>query len=173
MSAITITSVQSFQKIAMHLFFNDGDSSQEHFKGNPNFQGILNKYCIQILQIQILHYYCRKQHKNVENSRTVEQNVALSLCSSLCLLRLALPSPSSTAGYFQFLDTVLTSQLIIRDVYSFVFCFENGFLSKLSLAKYRCLHKNHTYFMSSITTELLYKSLSFITSSAQIFLKLY
>ena len=31
----------------------------------------------------------------------------LSLCSSLCLLRLALTLPSSTVGYFQFLDTVL------------------------------------------------------------------
>ena len=57
--------------------------------------------------IQILHYYCSKQHKNIENSRIIEQNIAISLCSSLCLLRLALPSPSSTAGYFQFLDTVL------------------------------------------------------------------
>ena len=70
-------------------------------KGNPNFQGILNWI------IQILHYYCRKQHKNIENSRIIEQNVAISLCSSLCLLRLALPSPSSTAGHFQFLETVL------------------------------------------------------------------
>ena len=72
-----------------------------HIKGNPNFQGILNWI------IQILHYYCRKQHKNMDNSRIIEQSVAISLCSSFCLLRLALPSPSSTAGYFQFLDTVL------------------------------------------------------------------
>ena len=48
------------------------------FKGNPNSQGILNWI------IQILHYYYSKQHKNIENS----------LCPSLCLLRLALPSPS-------------------------------------------------------------------------------
>ena len=66
-------------------------------KGNPNFQGILNWI------IQILHCYCRKQHKNIENSRIIEQDVAI----SICLLRLALPLPSSTAGYFQFLDTVL------------------------------------------------------------------
>ena len=31
----------------------------------------------------------------------------LSLCLSRCLLRLVLPSPSSTAEFFQFLDTVL------------------------------------------------------------------
>ena len=32
--------------------------------------------------------------------------------------------------------------------------------SKLSLARYHCLHKNHgTYFMSSVTTKLLYRSL--------------
>ena len=71
------------------------------FKGNPNFQGVLNWI------IQILHYYCRKQYKIIENSRIIEQNFAISLCSFLCLLRLALLSPSSTAGYFQFLDIVL------------------------------------------------------------------
>ena len=70
------------------------------FKGNPNLQGILNWI------IQILQYYCRTQHKNIENSRIIKQNVAISLCFSLCLLRLALPSSSSTAVYFQFLDTV-------------------------------------------------------------------
>ena len=40
------------------------------FKGNPNFQGILNWI------LQILHYYCRKQRKNIEN-------VVMSLCPSL------------------------------------------------------------------------------------------
>ena len=70
-------------------------------KGNPNFQGILNWI------IQLLHYYCWKQHKNIKNSWIIEQNIAISPCSSLCLLRLVLPSPSSMAGYFQFLDTVL------------------------------------------------------------------
>ena len=70
-------------------------------EGNPNFQGILN--CI----VQILHYYCRKQHKNIENSQISEQNVVISLCPSLCLLWLAFPSPSSVAEFFQFLDTVL------------------------------------------------------------------
>ena len=54
-----------------------------------------------------MHYYCRKQHKNIGNSQIIEQNVVIYLCPSLCLLRLLLPSPSSTAEFFQFLDTVL------------------------------------------------------------------
>ena len=59
------------------------------FKGNPNSQGILNWI------ILILHYYYSKQHKNIENSQIIEQNLVIfSLCPSLCLLRLALPSPS-------------------------------------------------------------------------------
>ena len=64
--------------------------------------------------------------QNIENSRIIEQSIPISLCSSLCLLQFALPAPSSTAGYFQFLDTVLNVKI------SF---------SKLSLAKYHCLHK--------------------------------
>ena len=45
--------------------------------------------------------------------------------------------------------------------------------SKLSMAKYHCLHKKTVhYFMSSITTEHLCKSFSFVNSSVQIFLKL-
>ena len=47
------------------------------FKGNPNFQGILNWI------LQTLHYYCRKQHKNIKNSQINEQNVVMSLCPSL------------------------------------------------------------------------------------------
>ena len=46
-------------------------------KGNPNFQDILNWI------LQILHYYCRKQHKNIKNSRIIEQNLVLSFPFSL------------------------------------------------------------------------------------------
>ena len=46
------------------------------FKGNPNFQGILN-------WIQQLHYYCRQKHKNIKNSQIIEQNLVLSLPFSL------------------------------------------------------------------------------------------
>ena len=47
------------------------------FKGNPNFQSILDWI------LQILHYCCRKQHKNIENWRIIEQNLVLSLRFSL------------------------------------------------------------------------------------------
>ena len=46
--------------------------------------------------------------------------------------------------------------------------------SKLSLAKYHCLRKNHTYFMPSVTTERLYKSLFykfFCTNLSQVVLR--
>ena len=93
------------------------------FKGNPNFQGILNWI------IQILHYYCRKQHKNIENSRIIEQNFAISLSallSAYCDLRfLRLPQRQSIfSSWTQF----WTSQVIIRAVYSLIFYFENRFL---------------------------------------------
>ena len=52
---------------------NSGDTS---FKGNPNFQDIL------IWILQMLHY-CRKQHKNIKNSRIIEQNLVLSFPFSL------------------------------------------------------------------------------------------
>ena len=53
------------------------DKYDEDFKGNPNFQGMLHWI------LQILHYYCRKQQKNIENSRIIEQNLVLSLPFSL------------------------------------------------------------------------------------------
>ena len=94
----------------------------------------------------------------------------LSLCSSLCLLWLVLSS--STAGYFQFLDS------LERHKWSFVlyivsFSTLKRSFSKLSLAKYACI-KNHTYFMSSVTTERLYKSLFykfFCTNLSQVVLR--
>ena len=52
------------------------------FKGNPNFQDILNWI------LQILHYYCRKQHKYIKNSRIFERNLVscfpLSLFTAIC-----------------------------------------------------------------------------------------
>ena len=47
------------------------------FKGNPNSQDILNWI------LQILHYYCSKQHKNIKNSWIIEQNLVLSFPFSL------------------------------------------------------------------------------------------
>ena len=49
----------------------------EYLKGNSNFQGILDWI------LQIVHYYCRKQHKNIKNSRITEQNLVLSFPFSL------------------------------------------------------------------------------------------
>ena len=46
--------------------------SNSLLKGNPNFQDISNWI------LQILHYYCRKQRKNIKNSRIIEQNLVLS-----------------------------------------------------------------------------------------------
>ena len=42
-------------------------------QGNTNFQGILDWI------LQILHYYCRKQHKFIKNSWIIEQNLVLCL----------------------------------------------------------------------------------------------
>ena len=114
------------QKKHLQIEFNKRKKAEcDNCKGNPNFQGILNWI------IQELHYYCRKQHKYIENSQIFEENVIF-LCPSLCLLQLALPSPSSLAEFFQSLDTVLLKfqmlQVIICAIYSFAFWFENGFL---------------------------------------------
>ena len=57
-------------------------------KGNPNSQGILNWIQPRIALL------LRRQHKNIENSQIIEQNLVIPLCPSLCLLRLALPSSS-------------------------------------------------------------------------------
>ena len=75
------------------------------FKGNPNSQGILNWI------IQILHYYYSKQHKNIENSQIIEQNLVISLSLSLSLsqpLSLFTTACASfaflAAEFFQFLN---------------------------------------------------------------------
>ena len=44
---------------------------------------------------------------NIQNSQIIEQDVVISLCLSLYLLRLMLASPLTMAGFFQLLDTVL------------------------------------------------------------------
>ena len=85
----------------------------EHgLKGNLNFQGILNRI------LQILLYHCSKQHKTIENSQFIEQNIVISFCPSLCLLRLVLPLPFSTADVLQFLDTVLCEILNVTSDHS-------------------------------------------------------
>ena len=101
-----------------------------------------------------MHYYCRKQHKNIENSQIIEQNIAI----SLSLL-------TATRASFAFLNRRVFSVLghsFERHKKSFVlnivsFSALKMAFSKLSRAEYHCLHKK-PYFMSSITTERLYKS---------------
>ena len=122
-------------------------ASASNFKGNPNSQGILNWI------IQILHYYCRKQDKDLENSQIIEQNVVISLCPFLCLLRLVLPLPSWAAEFFQFLDTVVRE--IKRHKWSSVKCIVSFsglkmVFSKLSLVKHHFLHKNPVFTVTSI-----------------------
>ena len=113
---------------------------------NRNSQGILHWI------IQILHYYCWKEHKNNENLQIIEQSVVIPLCPSLCLLWLVLLLPSWAAEFFQFLDTVLRKIMYFRiknfkhHKWSFVPCIVSfsGLkmaLSKLSLAKYHFLYK--------------------------------
>ena len=107
---------------------------KETLKVNPNFQGVLNWI------IQILHYYCRKQQKNIENSWIIEQNVAISLLFSLLI---------ATCASFAFLNGRVFSVLghsFERHKWSFVlyivsFSALKISFSKLSLAKYHCLHK--------------------------------
>ena len=97
------------------------------FKGNPNSQGILNWI------IQILHYYHRKQHQNIENSQIIKQNLVISLSALLSIyygLRfLGLPSSR-------------VFSVLKRHKWSFVKYIVPFFWSEmLSLANYHFLHK--------------------------------
>ena len=116
------------------------------FKGNPDFLGILNWI------IQILHY--------------------LSLLFSLLI---------ATCCYFTFLNGRVFSVLrhSLTSKWSFALHIASFSALKisfpeLSLAEYLCLHKNHTYFMSSVITERLHKSLFykfFWTNLSQVVLR--
>ena len=124
--------------------------------------------------IQILHYYCSLQHKNIENSRIVEQNVAisLSLCSSLCLLRLALPSPSSTAGYYSVLGHSFERQKWSFVLYIVAFSALKMAFSKLNIAV--CIKKPHifhffSYYRTSLQISVFYKFLC--TNLSQVVLR--
>ena len=138
---------------------------KETLKVNPNFQGILNWI------IQILHYYCRKQQKNIENSWIIEQNVAISLLFSLLI---------ATCASFAFLNGRVFSVLghsFERHKWSFVlyivsFSALKISFSKLSLAKYHCLHKK-PYISHVFSYHRTSLQISFINSSVQIFLKLH
>ena len=90
-----------FQKIPGNVQEDSGECSErfrEVFKGNSNFQGILNWI------LQILLYHCSKQHKITENLQFTEQNIVIWFCSSLCLLRLVIPRLSQRQMFFSTLS---------------------------------------------------------------------
>ena len=60
-------------------------NQNQHFKGNSNFQGILNW----ILQVLLCH--SSKQHKNIEKLQFNEQNIVIffSVYCNFCFLRLS------------------------------------------------------------------------------------
>ena len=107
-----------------------------NLKRNQNFQGIIKWI------IQILDYYWRKQHKNIENSRIIVQNVAISLSLFFSLL-------IATCASFTFLNGrvfLVFGHSFERHKWSFMlyivsFSALKISFSKLSLAKYHCLHK--------------------------------
>ena len=99
------------------------------FKGSPNSRGILNWI------IEILHYYYRKQHKNIENSQIIEQNLVIFLSLSVLL--------SVDYGLrFLRLPSSRVFSVLKRHKWSFVNYIVPFFWSEmLSLANYHFLHK--------------------------------
>ena len=106
------------------------------FKGNPNYQGILSWI------IQIFHYYCRKQYKNIENSRIIEQNLFLSLPFSQFTTACASCHLPSTA---KFLNVTSDHSCCIY----FCSVVENGFL-QVKADRCHCLHKKTVFTITSI-----------------------
>ena len=89
-----------------------------NFKGNPNSQGISNWI------IQILHYYYSKQHKNIENSQIIKQNLVI-FSLPFSLFTVACASFTFLAAVFQFFKRHKWS--FMKYIFS-LFWFENGFL---------------------------------------------
>ena len=73
------------------MFAMHNNTNAPLLKGSANLNWIL----------QILHYYGKKQHKKIENSQFIEQNVVISNSPSLCLLQLVLHSPSPTREFLK------------------------------------------------------------------------
>ena len=96
------------------------------FSGNPNFQGILN------WMLQILYYYCRKQHKNIKNSQIIEQNLVLFFPFSLFTVICASCHLPQGQNFFiswtkYFANFKCHQRSLLLYIYSFVFWFENDF----------------------------------------------
>ena len=146
-------------------------------EGDPNFQSILNRI------IQILHYQWRKQHKNIENSQIAEQNVVIfsALLYAYCHLHiLHLPQRQSFFSSWTKYSTNLKCIKWSFVLYIVSFSDLKMAFSKLSLAKYHCLHKKVVFTVISIyftsclplLQNVFLNSFSFINSSVQIFRKL-
>ena len=141
------------------------------FKGNANFQGMLDWIP------QILLYYCRKQHKNIENSQIIEQNLVLSLpfplftpTSASCRLpewKSFFISWTQHSVNFNCHKWSFVPYIVLFSGLKMVF----SKLSQLDITACikNCVYNNFNlhYFMSSIV-ECLYRSLSFLNSSVQI-----
>ena len=96
--------------------------------------------------------------------------------TNYCYLSLLFSLLIASCASFAFLNGRVFSvlgQSVERHTWSFVL-YIVSFSAKLSLAKYRCLHKKHTYFMSSVTTERLNRYLFykfFCTNLSQVVLR--
>ena len=141
-------------------------------KGNPNIQSILDWI------LQVLHYYCRKQHKSIENSQIIEQNLVLSLPFSLFTATCAscrLPqwqsffiSWTQYSAMFKCYKWSFVPYIVSCSALKMVF-FKLSQLDITACMK-NCVYNNFNlrcYFISSII-ECLYRSISFINSSIQI-----
>ena len=140
---------------------------KETLQVNPNFQGILNWI------IQILHYYCRKQQKNIENSWIIEQNVAISLLFSQLI---------ATCTSFVFLNSRVFSVLrhsLEHHKWSFVLYIVSISalkipFSKLNLAKYHYLHKKpytfHVFSYHRMSLQIFFYKF-FCTSLSQVVIR--
>ena len=140
-------------------------------EGDRNFQSISNRI------IQILHYQWRKQHKNIENSQIAFSALLYAYCH---LHILHLPQRQSFFSSWTKYSTNLKRIKWSFVLYIVSFSDLKMAFSKLSLAKYHCLHKKVVFTVISIyftsclplLQNVFLNSFSFINSSVQIFLKL-
>ena len=140
-------------------------------EGDRNFQSISNRI------IQILHYQWRKQHKNIENSQIAFSALLYAYCH---LHILHLPQRQSFFSSWTKYSTNLKRIKWSFVLYIVSFSDLKMAFSKLSLAKYHCLHKKVVFTVISIyftsclplLQNVFLNSFSFINSSVQIFRKL-
>ena len=127
------------------------------FKGNPNFQDIVNWI------LQILHYYCRKQDKNIKNSWIIQQSLVLSFhfslftatCASCCLPQRQNFFISWTKYFTNFKRHKWSFVLYIVSFSGFKMIFTITQLEIIACIK-NCVYNdlNLHYFMCSITERL-------------------